>query len=191
MSNDQPGCIEVICGGMFSGKTEELIRRLRRIIIAQMKVQVFKPIIDTRYQSDRITSHIGTSLLANPIEQALLIPYKIEAETCVIAIDEVQFFEPIIVEVCNELAKQGKRIICAGLDMDFRGEAFETTARLMAIAEKVDKLHAICSVCGADASLTQRLVNGDPASINDPIIMLGADESYQARCRQCYEIKYS
>jgi thymidine kinase len=173
---------------MFSGKTEELIRRLRRAVIAKQTVQVFKPLIDTRYHERRVTSHNGINFEARPVASAVEILDHISPDTNVVAIDEVQFFDPSIVEVCDLLADGGKRVICAGLDTDFRGVPFGPMPDLMARAEKVDKLHAICVVCGEDASRTQRLIDGRPAAFDDPIVLVGADEVYEARCRLCHEV---
>ncbi len=188
MAKHTRGSIELICGSMFSGKTEELIRRMRRAVIAKQKVQVFKPAIDTRYQIEKITSHNGLHFEALPVNSANEIYDRIESETTVIAFDEVQFFDPAIVEVCETLAGQGKRVICAGLDMDFRGVPFGLMPELMARAEDVRKLHAICVVCGEEASRTQRLIDGNPAAIDDPVVLVGAAEVYEARCRQCHAI---
>jgi thymidine kinase len=178
------GRIEVICGSMFCGKTEELIRRTRRAIIARQPVQVFKPAIDNRYHAAAVTSHGGSNLDATPISSSTQILEYLRPETTVIAVDEVQFFDEGILSVAETLANRGLRVIMAGLDMDFRGEPFGSMPRLMTIAEDVTKLHAICLVCGEEACRTQRLVNGEPAHYNDPIIMVGAQESYEARCRK-------
>lgn len=184
MSQDpRSGWIEVICGSMFSGKTEELIRRLRRAQIARQKIQVFKPAIDMRYTDKAIASHNGLQEHAIPVNDSAELLQHLDNATDVIAIDEVQFFDPAIVDVCNILADQGKRVICAGLDMDFRGVPFGPIPQLLAIAEQVDKLRAICVVCGAAASRTQRLIAGKPAYIDDPIVLVGASEVYEARCR--------
>lgn len=182
------GWIEVICGSMFCGKTEELIRRVRRAQIARQKVQVFKPAIDTRYARREVTSHNGLQIHAVPVENVTQIRTLIEQDTTVIALDEVQFFDDAIVALCEELATQGTRVIVAGLDMDFRGEPFGPVPALMARAERVDKLQAICVVCGGPASHTQRLINDRPAAYDDPIILVGASEVYEARCRGCHEI---
>lgn len=182
------GRVEVICGSMFSGKTEELIRRVRRAMIAKQKVQVVKPIIDTRYHVEKVTSHNGLNVAAQPMQAAADILPHIEPDTTLVAIDEVQFFDADIVQVCEELAHQGKRVICAGLDMDFRGEPFGHMPELVARAEQVYKLQAICVVCGGDASRTQRLINGRPAAYDDPIVLIGANEVYEARCRQCHVV---
>ncbi len=182
------GWIEVVCGSMFSGKTEELIRRVNRAIIARQKVQVFKPSVDTRYAYQRVTSHGGAQFEAEPVARAADILARLEPDTEVVAIDEVQFFDWAISDVCNELANRGLRVIAAGLDMDFRGEPFGPMPVLMAQAERVDKLQAICQVCGAPASRTQRLIDGRPASYDDLVILVGASEVYEARCRVCHQV---
>ena len=182
------GWIEVICGSMFSGKTEELIRRTRRAQIARQKVQVFKPRLDDRYQFERVASHTGMHLDAIVVGGAREIPQLVAPDTTVVVIDEGQFFDWTIADVCDFLADNGRRVIIAGLDLDFRGEPFGPMPLLMAQAERVDKLQAICVVCGAPASRTQRLINGQPASYDDPVIMVGADEVYEARCRHCHQV---
>lgn len=184
----QSGRIEVICGSMFCGKTEELIRRVRRAIIAKQTVQVFKPIIDHRYGLERVTSHDGQNVEAKAVAKAGEIPALLEPSTTVVAIDEVQFFDDAIVPIAEQLAAQGLRVICAGLDMDFRGEPFGSMPGLLAHAEDVTKLHAICVICGENASRTQRLVNGSPARYDDPVIMIGAKEVYEARCREHHNV---
>lgn len=189
MSKHTRGHIELICGSMFSGKTEELIRRLRRAMIAQQQVQVFKPIIDNRYQLEKVTSHNGLDFAAQPVSTANEILDHLAPETTVVAIDEVQFFDPDIIDLCESLADQGKRVICAGLDTDFRGVPFGPIPDLLARAEQVDKLHAICVRCGEEASRTQRLINGQPAAFNDPVVLVGAAEVYEARCRQCHQVR--
>jgi thymidine kinase len=183
------GWIEVICGSMFCGKTEELIRRVRRAQIARQKVQVFKPAIDTRYAQREVTSHNGLQIEAVPIESIAQLRTLIDSSTTVVALDEAQFFEGDVIALCDELASQGKRVIVAGLDMDFRGEPFGPMPALMARAERVDKLQAICVVCGEPASRTQRLINGQPAAYDDPVILVGASEVYEARCRRCHEVR--
>lgn len=188
MSKHSRGRVELICGSMFSGKTEELIRRLRRAVIAKQKVQVYKPLIDTRYHEGQVTSHNGLGFEAKPIGSAEEILSDLAPDTTVVAIDEVQFFDPGIIELCDALAEQGKRVICAGLDTDFRGVPFGPIPDLMARAELVDKLHAICVICGEEASRTQRLINGQPARADDPVVLVGAAEVYEARCRQCHEL---
>ena len=188
MSRQTQGHIELICGSMFSGKTEELIRRLRRATIARQQVQVFKPVIDDRYHVERVTSHNGADFEAMPVAGAADILTAVSPVTTVIAIDEVQFFDPDIINVCNTLADQGKRVICAGLDTDFRGIPFGPMPDLLARAEEVQKLHAICVVCGEEASRTQRLIEGQPAAFDDPVVMVGAAEVYEARCRRCHQV---
>jgi len=182
------GWIELVCGSMFSGKTEELIRRVRRAKIARQNVQVFKPAIDTRYTTEAVTSHNGLGVDAVPVQSAAEIEKLIRPETSVVAIDEVQFFGWEITELCQKLADRGMRVIAAGLDMDFRAEPFGPMPVLMAQAEHVEKLQAICVVCGNPASRTQRLINGQPAAFDDPVILVGGGESYEARCRKCHEV---
>lgn len=178
------GRVELICGSMFCGKTEELIRRVRRAIIGKQQVQVFKPSLDDRFGIESVTSHDGQTIHARPIVLPSEIFALLEPTTTVIAIDEVQFFDTSIVDVVETLAGQGLRVVLAGLDMDFRGEPFGPMPQLMCRAEEVVKLHAICVICGEQASRTQRLVNGQPAHYNDPVILVGASEKYEARCRQ-------
>ena len=182
------GSIEVVCGSMFSGKTDELIRRLVRATIARQKVQVFKPAIDVRYAVEKVTSHAGANYDAIPVANAAEIHAKLDSETTVVGIDEAQFFDMNIAEVAQQLAARGVRVIVAGLDMDFRGEPFGPMPLILAKAERVDKLHAICMVCGDEASRTQRLVNGKPAKYNDPVVIVGASELYEARCRAHHEV---
>lgn len=182
------GTVEVICGSMFSGKTEELIRRLRRATIARQKVQVFKPAIDARYNASKVTSHSGADFEALPIDKSADILTHLEKSTTVVAIDEAQFFDDQLVSIVQKLANNGMRVIVAGLDSDFRGEPFGCMPILLSIAEEVTKLHAICMVCGEEASRTQRLVNGAPAHYNDPIVIVGASEMYEARCRTHHEV---
>ncbi|MGP4079390.1 thymidine kinase [Pseudalkalibacillus sp. R45] len=182
------GWVELICGSMFSGKSEELIRRVRRATFGKQKVQVFKPLLDDRYSKDEVVSHNGTSVLAVPVKRSEDISNLVSYDTEVVAIDEVQFFDEKIVEVIQLLANNGKRVIVAGLDQDFRAEPFGQVPEIMALAESVTKLHAVCLVCGSPASRTQRLIDGKPASYNDPIILVGASESYEPRCRHCHEV---
>lgn len=183
------GRIEVICGSMFSGKSEELIRRVRRAEIAKQTIQVFKPSIDDRYGIASVNSHDGRAAEAIAIEKAEEILTQVNGDTTVVAIDEAQFFDDNIVNVCRKLADERSiRVIVAGLDLDFRGEPFQPVPALMAQAEDVDKLHAICVVCGEEASRTQRIIDGQPARYNDPVILVGAKEAYEARCRQCHEV---
>jgi len=185
---DDRGSVEVICGSMFSGKTEEMIRRLRRAIIAKQKVQVFKPTIDNRFASDKVTSHAGLDFEAIPVKKSLDIKTKLKPETTVVGIDEAQFFDDGIVSVIEEIADSGKRVIVTGLDMDFRGEPFGCIPILLAKADMVNKIHAICMVCGEPANRTQRLVDGKPANYNDPIVIVGASELYEARCRKHHTV---
>ncbi|MFL6559704.1 MAG: thymidine kinase, partial [Bacillus sp. (in: firmicutes)] len=174
----QSGWLEVICGSMFSGKSEELIRRVRRAQFAKQKIAVFKPKIDNRYSEQSVVSHNGSSFHAKPIVHSIEILHHVEADMDIIAIDEVQFFDEGIVRVVQQLADSGHRVVCAGLDMDFRGEPFGQMPALMAIAESVTKLQAVCSVCGSPSSRTQRLIDGRPASYHDPVILVGASEAY-------------
>jgi thymidine kinase len=183
------GWIEVICGVMFSGKSEELIRRVRRAIIAKRSVQVFKSHLDERYAGIyHISSHDGRSVEAAPVDSAAQIAHRIESGTQVVAIDEAQFLDDSIVPLATTLAERGVRVIVAGTDTDFRGEPFGPMPLLLAVAEVVDKLHAICVVCGNPASRNQRLIEGRPARYDSPIIMVGGEESYEARCRRCHKV---
>lgn len=178
------GCLEVICGSMFSGKTEEMIRRLRRAVIAKQKVQVFKPKIDNRYDEQKVTSHAGIDFEAIPISSSDELLQYLKDDTTVVGIDETQFLDDGIIDVIEKMLEKGIRVIAAGLDMDFRGEPFGCMPLLMAKAEKVEKVQAICMVCGEPASRTQRLVDGKPAHYDDPIVIVGASEMYEARCRK-------
>jgi len=182
------GSIEVVCGSMFSGKTDELIRRMRRAVIARQKVQVFKPAIDVRYAVEKVTSHAGADFDATPVGIAADILAKLDPDTTVVGVDEAQFFDNGILEITSRMAERGIRVLVAGLDQDFRGEPFGPMPMLMAQAERVDKLQAICMVCGEMASRTQRLVNGKPARYDDPVVIVGASELYEARCRQHHEV---
>ncbi|WP_246944491.1 thymidine kinase [Bacillus pinisoli] len=183
------GWIEVICGSMFSGKSEELIRRVKRTQYAKQQVLVFKPAIDNRYSEENVVSHNGTAVQARPVSSSRDILKQTTADVDVVAIDEVQFFDEYIGEVAQQLANQGHRVIVAGLDQDFRGEPFGPVPDLLAVAEHVTKLQAVCSSCGSPASRTQRLINNEPASYDDPIILVGASESYEPRCRHCHEVR--
>jgi thymidine kinase len=180
------GLIEVIVGPMYSGKSEELIRRVRRAKIAKQKVQVFKHAVDNRYSKDDVVSHCGDKVDAIPVKDSTRLIECLEKDTKVVAIDEIQFFDDNIVAVVKSLADENIRVICAGLDMDFRGEPFGNIPELLAVAEHVDKISAICVVCGNPATRTQRLINGRPAKYSDPIVLIGAHESYEARCRNCH-----
>jgi thymidine kinase len=184
------GSVEVICGSMFCGKTEELIRRLRRAEIAKQKVQVFKPAIDNRYDSVKVTSHAGMAFDAIPIRNSSEILELIDKDTTVIGVDEAQFLDEQIVPIVQKLADRGVRVIITGLDLDFRGEPFGSMPNLISTAEHVDKLQAICMVCGEPASRTQRLVNGKPAHYNEPVVIVGAAELYEARCRKHHEVPH-
>jgi thymidine kinase len=174
-------CIEVICGPMFSGKSEELIRRLRRAQIARQRVQIFKPALDDRYAVDRIVSHSELSLSASVVKTSEDLIRQVEDRTEVVGIDEVQFFDSGIVAVCEKLANMGKRVVVAGLDLDYRGIPFEPVPQLMAIAEYVTKTLAVCTRCGGPASRSQRLVTSEER------IVVGATDTYEARCRRCFE----
>ncbi|MGD6857356.1 thymidine kinase [Bacillus infantis] len=185
------GWVEVICGSMFSGKSEELISRVRRAQFAKQKIAVFKPQIDNRYSEEAVVSHNGTSVIAKPISHSTDIFKHIDEDMEIIAIDEVQFFDDEVVKVIQHLADSGYRVIAAGLDQDFRGEPFGQMPALMAIAELVTKLQAVCAVCGSPASRTQRLINGKPASYDDPVILVGASEAYEPRCRHHHEVPKS
>lgn len=182
------GWIEVVVGPMYSGKSEELIRRLRRAQIAKQNVVVFKHAIDDRYSKKNVVSHNGSKIDAIHISNVEMIYDYIDKDTEVVGVDEVQFFDGSIVDIIKDLANKGMRVIAAGLDMDFRGEPFGPTPNLMAIAEFVDKLSAICIKCGHPAHRTQRLINGNPAKYSDPIVLVGATESYEARCRLHHEV---
>jgi thymidine kinase len=182
------GGVEVITGSMFSGKTDELIRRLRRAKIARQQIQVFKPAVDTRFEDDKVTSHAGTEFEATPVAAAEDVLSSVDGETTVVGVDEAQFFDEGITRVVQAMADRGLRVLVAGLDTDFRGEPFGPMPALMSQAERVDKLHAICMVCGGDASRTQRLIDGKPARYDDPVVVVGASELYEARCRQHHEV---
>ena len=183
------GWIEVIVGSMFSGKSEELIRRVRRAIIARRKIQVFKSHLDERYAGIyHISSHDGRSVEAIPIDTPEQIARELKSDTQVVAIDEAQFLAPSIVSLATSLANDGMRVIVAGTDTDFRGEPFGAMPQLLAVAEVVDKLHAICVKCGSPASRNQRLIAGRPARYDSPTIMVGSTEAYEARCRACHAV---
>lgn len=179
------GWIEVICGSMFSGKTEELIQRLKRAQIAKQKVQVFKPKIDNRYSDHHVTSHSSLKLEACNVEHPEEILGQLEDNTRIIGVDEAQFFPHAIVEVTQRLANRGLRVIIAGLDMDYRGVPFGSMPTLMAVAEYVTKMSAICVSCGNPASRTQRKIMASLES--ESLVLVGADELYEARCRRCFE----
>jgi thymidine kinase len=183
------GWIEVITGVMFSGKSEEMIRRVRRAVIARRRAQVFKSHLDDRYHGlYTISTHDGQAVNAEPINTSAEIPRRVRDDTQVVAIDEAQFLDHGLTSVVTDLADRGIRVILAGTDMDFRGEPFGVIPELLALAEVVNKLHAICVVCGELASRNQRLVDGKPADYESPIILVGGQETYEARCRQCHEV---
>jgi len=184
----QSGWVEVICGSMFSGKSEELIRRVRRAQFAKQRIVVFKPGIDNRYSDENVCSHNGNQIVAISVSKSMEIFEHITFETDLIAIDEIQFFDENIVEVVNQLANKGYRVVVAGLDMDFRGIPFGPVPALMATAESVTKLQAVCHVCGSPAYCSQRLIDGKPAPYDGSVIQVGAAESYQARCRHHLEV---
>ncbi len=182
--------VEVICGSMFSGKTEELVRRLRRAKYARQKIQVFKPVIDQRYSSDHVQSHDANRILSTPVSTSKEILDLVEDNTRVVGIDEAQFFDEGVVEVAQKLAYRGTRVICAGLDMDFQGQPFGPMPRLLAIAEQVTKLSAVCVVCGQPATRSQRVIHSNEALTEAQMkdqVLVGATESYEARCRFCHE----
>ena len=182
------GWIEVICGCMFAGKTEELIRRINVLSYVRKVILVFKPKIDDRYSTTEIASHAGSKVPCIVISEAKEILNHVNYDTDVVAIDEVQFFDEDVVDICEYLADSGLRVMVAGLDKDFRGEPFGVLPDLLTRAEFVTKLTAVCAKCGAPATRTQRIINGKPASFNDPIVLVGAKEAYEPRCRHCHEI---
>ncbi|MDY6062570.1 MAG: thymidine kinase [Erysipelotrichaceae bacterium] len=182
------GWVEVISGCMFAGKTEELIRRIKVLEFAKKKILVFKPEIDNRYSDTKVVSHAGSAVESIVVKNAGEILQYVDDETSVVAIDEVQFFGDDVCEVCDYLANNKKRVICAGLDTDFRGEPFGPMPRLITLAEFVTKLTAVCNSCGAPATRTQRLIDGQVAAYDDPIVLVGASESYEARCRHCHKV---
>jgi thymidine kinase len=183
------GWIEVIAGVMFSGKSEELLRRVRRATIARKRVQLFKSHLDDRYAGlYTVASHDGRTAEAIPVDSSRQIAMRLDPAAQVVAIDEVQFLDDGIVPLASSLAERGRRVVLAGLDTDFRGEPFGAMPQLMAVAEVVTKLHAICVLCGSPASRTQRLIDGRPAPYDSPTIMVGGRESYEARCRACHNV---
>lgn len=187
-NKNSKGSLEVICGSMFSGKTDELIRQMVRAQFAQLNTIIFKHTLDNRKTIEYIHAHNGKKLKAVAVENPKNILDLIFEDIDVIGIDEIQFFDQSIINVVLELIERGKRVIVAGLDLDFRGNPFGALPALLAIANSVKKLSAVCIKCGNDAHFSQRLVNGKPASYADPLIMAGAEEHYQARCRNCYKI---
>lgn len=176
----RPGRIEVVCGSMFSGKTEELIRRMKRAVFAHQKVEIFKPAIDTRYSDEDVVSHDSNSIRSTPVDSSASI-LLLSSDIDVVGIDEAQFLDDGLVDVCNQLANRGVRVIIAGLDMDFKGVPFGPIPALCAIADDVTKVHAICVKCGNLAYLSHRIVSGDKR------VMLGEQTEYEPLCRECYQ----
>lgn len=189
-SENKIGHIEVICGPMFAGKTEELIRRVKRMEYAKKKFLVFKPNIDNRYSEDMIVSHNkkSTTAINININHPEDVKNYVTNEISALVFDEVQFFKEDLIEIINYYANQGLRIICAGLDKDFTGKPFGLIPNLLAIADEITKLTAICMVCGEEATETQRIIDGRPAYDDDPVVLIGATESYEARCRKCHKV---
>lgn len=188
-NNRHQGWVEVITGPMFSGKSSELIRRIRRALFAKKRVQTFKSAIDDRYDGvEQLCTHDGICLPTLPVRKAEELLSLVDATTEVVAIDEIQFLEGNVVAVVNALADQGRIVICCGTDMTFTGSVFSCMGELMAIAERVDKLSSICAKCGGNASRNQRLIDGKPAPADGPIILVGGADSYEARCRKCHEV---
>lgn len=187
-TTQKKGSLDVICGSMFSGKTEELIRRLRLAQYAKKNVLIFKHSLDKRQTLEFIASHNGSKLSAVPTDDPKLITQFATEAVTVVGIDEVQFFSPTIVDVIQNLVNDGKHVIVSGLDLDFRGIPFTFMPVLLTLADTITKLRAICMHCGKEAHFSQRIVNNQPAKFDDPIIMIGAQECYEARCRDCFEI---
>ena len=185
------GKLTVVCGSMFAGKSEDLIRLARRALYAKRKIQVFKPSIDDRYHQTMVVSHQGISFEAETVNGVNELRKKLQSDVQMVLIEEVQFFDISIVELCVELADKGVEVIVAGLDQDFRRQPFGPMASLLIAADEVVKLRAICMKCGQTASHTYRMVDGKPARWDDPIVLIGATESYEARCRNCFEIRKS
>lgn len=183
------GWIEVITGSMYAGKSEELIRRIKRLEYAKTNFEVFRPAIDNRYSETEVASHSGQKYVSHIIKDASEILDHIDYHTQAVCVDEVQFLGENFVSIADDLADRGVRVICAGLDTDFRGEPFGIMPLLITKAEFVQKLTAICSICGAPATRTQRLINHEAADYNDPIILVGAVEAYEPRCRHCHDVK--
>ncbi len=186
--NQKEGWIEVITGPMFAGKTEELLRRVKRLEYAKKNIVVFKPVIDNRYADNEVVSHNKNKTKSVNIKQAEDMFMHVTKETEVVVIDEVQFLDDATVDVINAFANAGKKVIVSGLDMDFRGVPFSFMPTLLSMAEYVTKLSAVCLECGSPATRTQRIVNGKPARYLDPIVLIGASESYEARCRKCHKV---
>lgn len=188
-SKGSAGSLTVICGSMFSGKTEELIRLIRRAMHAKKKVQVFKSALETRCETTVIRTHDGVCFNAHAVPDTRTMEALLEPDVQVVGIEEVQFFDEAVVTLCQRLADRGIEVIAAGLDQDFRGLPFSFMPSLMALADNILKLRAICKVCGQEASRTQRLVYGRPAAWDEPTILIGAEESYEARCRHCHVVR--
>ena len=186
----QKGWIEVITGPMFAGKSEELIRRIRTLKYAKKNIVCFKPSIDDRYSETSIASHAGGRYKAYPVQTIEQIKSHVDKDVDVVAIDEIQFFGDDILPIIDEFANNGIRVMCAGLDMDFRGEPFGIMPKLLAEAEFVTKLTASCKVCGEAATRTQRIINGNPAYYEDPVVQVGASECYEARCRHHHQVPH-
>ena len=186
----EPGTLIAITGSMFAGKSEELIRLVRRASYARKKVQVFKSSLDDRWSATAVSTHSGVQLEAAPARDSRQLEKLVERDTSVIGIEEVQFFDKDIVPLCEKWVGKGKTVIVAGLDQDFRGEPFGFMPILITLADEVIKLRAICMQCGKTASRTQRIINGEPAYWDDPVILIGASEKYEARCRKCHKVRY-
>ena len=182
------GSLTVICGGMFAGKSEELMRQARRAQYARKRMQVFKPAVDVRFDEQKVASHAGLRLEATPVSSVADLASRIAEDTEMIFIDEAQFFDRTLPSLCVNLADEGRNVVCAGLDQDFRREPFGPMAELLALADEIVKLRAICMKCGAPASHTYRSVDGRPAHRDDPIVLIGATEKYEARCRKCFRL---
>jgi thymidine kinase len=190
MGYQQQGMVEVVCGSMFSGKTEELMRRLKRAQYAKQKIQVFKPMIDNRYSIEFVQSHDANKILSIPVKNAKEILEKVDDNTRIVGIDEAQFFDDSLVDVAQKLAYRGTRVICAGLDMDFQGNPFGPMPKLLAIAESVTKLSAVCMVCGAPATRSQRMIGESEEVTSENTqsqVLVGSHDFYEARCRFCHE----
>jgi thymidine kinase len=183
------GSITVVTGCMFSGKTEELIRLVRRAMHARRVVQLFKSSLETRSDTEVVRTHDGITFSAIAVASSHDLEAALLPDVDVVGIEEIQFFDPDIVDLCMRLADSGIDVICAGLDQDFRGVPFRFMPQLLALAENVIKLHAICKKCGGEATRTQRLVDGKPPAWDDPLILIGAEERYEARCRRCHEVR--
>ena len=185
------GWIEVICGSMFAGKTEELIRRINRVHYAKKSIIVFKPAIDNRYDEKAVVSHANKRVDSIPVRTSQEILDNLNSLPYAVAIDEVQFFDRGLIDIVERLANSGVRVILAGLDLDFRGEPFGIMPELLARAEYITKLQSICQVCGAPATRTQRIIDGRPADYDDPIILVSASEKYEPRCRHCHQVPHA